>query len=217
LAPLNKRARAYRCTAVWLFTLTALVFPPAFAESASSLRATPESQIIQNQLADQDNLSRMRDEAMVRRFARAGLLVRVPHRTRYYYTHNIPPQYRYLRPWAKLFLDRLGQQYYARFGKPLRVTSLVRTVALQQAIGRRNPNAAPAYGPKRSSHLTGATLDISKVGMTDVEVDWMRQVLSSLSQDGCVYAIEEFNQATFHVMVLKKYLDCVRQRTQDER
>ena len=142
---------------------------------------------------------------MVRRFARAGLLVPVPSRTKYYYTRYIPAKYRYLRPWSKLFLDRLSRQYYARFRKKLRVTSLVRTVALQNAIRRRNKNAASPYGPRRSSHLTGATLDISKKGMGPAELAWMRRVLHSLKRKGYLYAVEEFQQPTFHIMVFRNY------------
>lgn len=177
----------------------------ALAEPANLLKASRSAQIAQNRRADKDDLSRMRDRAMVRRFARAGLLVKVPIRTRHYYLRNIPSSYRYLRPWSKLFLDRLSRQYYARFKKKLRVTSLVRTVAYQQSLRRRNPNAAAAYGIRRSSHLTGATLDISKKGMTSKELAWMRRVLSSLKKLGYLYAVEEFAQPSFHIMVYKNY------------
>lgn len=169
------------------------------------LRARWDSQIVQNQRADAYDLSRMRDAAMVQRFARAGLLVRVPSQSRSYYTRYIPAKYRYLRPWSKLFLDRLAAQYHARFGKKLRVTSLVRTVALQNSLRRRNGNAASPYGPRRSSHLTGATLDISKNGMSAREIAWMRTVLHTLKRSGYVYAVEEFEQPTFHIMVYKNY------------
>ncbi len=177
----------------------------SFAGSASLLRARWDSQVIQNKRADAENLSRMKNVAMVRRFAKAGLLVRVPRRTRYYYTRYIPSKYSYLRPWSKLFLDRLSRQYYARFKKKLRITSMVRTVALQNSIAKRNKNAAAAYGPRRSSHLTGATLDISKKGMNAKQLAWMRRVLHSLRQSGYLYAVEEFQQPTFHIMVHKKY------------
>ncbi len=179
--------------------------PAPAGASERLLRARWDSQIVQNRRADADNLSRMKNVAMVRRFVRAGLLVPVPHRTKYYYTRNIPAKYRYLRPWSKLFLDRLSRQYYARFRKKLRITSLVRTVALQNAIRRRNKNAASPYGPRRSSHLTGATLDISKKGMGPRELAWMRRVLHSLKQKGYLYAVEEFQQPTFHVMVYRNY------------
>lgn len=177
----------------------------ALAGDDGLLRASSDSQIAQNRRADADDLSRMTDVAMVRRFADAGLLVRVPSRTKYYYTRYIPAKYRYVRPWSKLFLDRLSQQYYARFRKKLRVTSLIRTVALQNSIGRRNKNAASAYGPRRSSHLTGATLDISKKGMSSREIAWMRRVLHSLHEKGYLYAVEEFRQPTFHIMVHRSY------------
>jgi hypothetical protein len=178
------------------------------------LRASWDSQIVQNRRADADDLSRMKDSAMVQRFAQAGLLVRVPSQSRSYYTRYIPSKYRYLRPWSKLFLDRLAAQYRARYGKKLRVTSLVRTVALQNSLRRRNGNAASPYGPRRSSHLTGATLDISKNGMSSREIAWVRMVLHTLKQRGYVYAVEEFEQPTFHIMVYKNYQEHVASLTQ---
>lgn len=185
----------------------------AWAEAALALVATRDSQLIQNRRADADNLSRMRDVAMVRRFHRAGYLVRVPSSSRHYYLKSVPANYRYLRPWSKLFLDRLSRQYHARFGKRLRVTSMVRTVQFQNALARRNGNAAAATGARASSHLTGATLDISKTPMTAAEVEWMRRVLASLKRQGVIYAVEEFQQPTFHIMVYKNYPEYVQRIT----
>ena len=191
--------------------LLAVVTPVAgVADSASLLRATRSSLTLENKRADTYDLSRMRDRTMVRRFARAGLLVSVSPRARFYYLRNIASSYRYLRPWSKLFLDRLGRQYYSRFKKKLRVTSLVRTVTYQNSLRRRNRNAAAAYGARRSSHLTGATLDISKKGMTGSEIAWMRRVLASLKQQNYLYAVEEFRQPTFHIMVYKDYPEYVK-------
>lgn len=193
-----------------LVLLTALLVPAVgSAASANLLRANRNSQVIQNKRADADDLSRMKDVAMVRRFTNAGLLVPVPHQTNHYYTRYIPGKYRYLRPWSKLFLDRLSSQYHRRFGKKMRITSMVRTVALQNSLRKRNSNAASPYGPKRSSHLTGATLDISKKGMTASEIRWMRQVLDSIKKKGYLYAVEEFNQPTFHIMVYRNYPEYV--------
>ena len=189
-----------------LFACVVVLSPiTAQASSRTLLKASSNSQVIQNKRADRDDLSRMKNVSMVRRFIRAGLLVRVPSRTRHYYTRYIPAKYSYLRPWSKLFLDRLSSQYYARFKKKLRVTSTVRTIALQNSIRKRNRNAASPYGPKRSSHLTGATLDISKAGMTSREIAWMRNVLHSVKKKGYLYAVEEFQQPTFHIMIYKNY------------
>lgn len=185
--------------------------------SAASLRATRESQIIQNQRADGDHLSRMENDTMAARWKRLELLAPIASKTSTYYLHNIPKSSRYLRPWAKLFLARLSRQYRSRFGKPLRVTSLLRTAQRQQALRRRNGNAAPVTGPKRSSHLTGASLDISKKGMSRAQRDWMRRVLLSLNDKGYVFAIEENQQPNFHVMVYRRYEEYVAKQVRKKR
>lgn len=174
-----------------------------------SLVADVSSQTIQNTHADDANLSRMANAAMVQRFARHGYLVPVSSRSRSYYLHAIRPSERYCRPWTKLFLDRLSSQYYARFHQRLRVTSLVRTVGSQERLARWNGNAADATGEERSSHLTGATIDISKKSMSPAGQEWLREVLYSLREEGYLYAIEEFYQPTFHIMVYPKYAQYV--------
>ena len=150
---------------------------------------------------------------MVQRWARLELLTRVKEKTRDYYLHAVPNDYRYLRPWAHLFLQRLASQFRTRFGRPLRVTSMLRTVSYQRSLARRNGNAAPSTGPKASVHLTGACLDISKKGMTRSQQSWVRNVLASLHAKKYLYAIEEFRQPTFHVLVHRRYEDYVAQRT----
>ncbi len=169
------------------------------------LIATASSQAIQNEKANTYDLSRMRNRAMIRRFYRAGLLDVVPTYTKYYYLHDIPRSYHYLRPWTKLFLDRLSREYYQRFRQRLRITSMIRTVVMQRRLIRMNPNAARATGPDRSSHLTGATLDISKRFMSYRGQVWMRHVLFRLAESGYLYAIEEFVEPCFHVMVYPNY------------
>lgn len=200
------------CTVAVLFVPFAL-----WAGSRTLLLADITSQVIQNTRADADNLSRMRDTTMVRQFAKNGYLVRVSSDNRYYYLHAVPTQLRYCRPWTKLFLDRLSREYYAKFKQRLRVTSLVRTVARQVRLSHTNGNAADAFGALRSSHLTGATLDISKHSMSAAERSWMRDVLYSLRKQGYLYAIEEFQEPTFHVMVYSNYPQYVKRITRDAR
>ncbi len=173
--------------------------------SGAGLRAKVGSQAIQNEKADGDNLSRMEDAAMTARWVRLELLEPVSSKTSTYYLHQVPAGNRYLRPWAKLFLSRLSRQYKARFGKPLRISSLLRSAEYQRTLQRRNGNAAAASGPKRSTHLTGAGLDISKKGMPARERAWLRGVLGSLRDKGYLYAIEEFQQPNFHIMVYREY------------
>lgn len=177
--------------------------------SAASLRADRSSQLIQNERADQDHLSRMEDLSMTQRWVRLELLEPIDEQTSHYYLHAVPDKNRYLRPWAKLFLMRLSRQFHARFRQPMRVTSLLRTADYQEALARRNGNAAAADGPKRSAHLTGACLDISKKGMSAAQQRWVRDVLSSLRTKGYLYAIEEYQQPVFHIMIHRNYEDYV--------
>jgi ribosomal protein S19E (S16A) len=86
----------------------------------------------------------------------------------------------------------------------------VRTVSSQLRLARWNENAADATGDDRSSHLTGATIDISKRWMSPAGQEWIREVLYSLREAGYIYAIEEFYQPTFHIMVYPKYAQYVK-------
>lgn len=203
--------------AVFVFLLFLPVVSWAGDRDRTMLLADETSPTVQNGQADSDNLSRMHSAAMLKRFTRSGYLVRVPASSSHYYIHNVPSAYRYSRPWTKLFLTRLSQQFHSKFGHRLRVTSLVRTEARQLQLARRNPNAAEVNGPMRSSHLTGATIDISKRFMSESEKQWMRDVLFSLRQQGYLYAIEEFNQPTFHIMVYRSYPHYVKLVTRTRR
>lgn len=191
----------------WFFWITCALLTSAcvWASDRAVLIADATSQAVQNARADSENLSRMTDFRMLRSFERSGRLVAVPSSTSDYYVNAIPAAYRYCRPWTKLFLMRISQQFQEQFGDRLRVTSLVRTAGRQRALERTNGNAAEASGPERSSHLTGATIDISKRFMSPAEQQWMRDTLYSLREAGYVYAIEEFWQPTFHVMVYRSY------------
>ncbi|MBG99393.1 MAG: hypothetical protein CMN58_03475 [Solibacterales bacterium] len=193
----------------WISILVLLCQVAGTAASRSSLRAKADSQLLQNKRADRDHLSRMVDREMVDSWARLKLLVPVASKTRSFYLHKIPTQYRYVRPWTKLFLDRISSQFYRRFKRPLRITSLTRTVHYQNQLSRRNSNAASPYGAKRSSHLTGASLDISKKGLSGAQVSWLRRVLLSLHQKEYLFAIEEFYQPNYHVMVYRHYPEYV--------
>jgi hypothetical protein len=197
-----------------LIALAALsVLAPAARAQSRQLTANGSSQIIQNVEADRQDLTRMVDAAMIARFAGSGFLVPVHEESSHYQVDTVASAYRYTRPWTKLFLDRLSTQYSSRFGKKLRVTSLVRSVDHQKQLARRNGNAAEADGPKQSSHLTGATIDISKRFMSAKEQRWMRNLLVSLKNAGYLYAIEERQQPVFHVMVYKNYPEYVRRLT----
>jgi hypothetical protein len=57
----------------------------------------------------------------------------------------------------------------------------------------------------RSTHLTGASVDVSKQPLSVAEIRWLRVVLSRLADRGVLHAVEEFVQPHFHVMVFRQY------------
>ena len=68
-----------------------------------------------------------------------------------------------------------------------------------------NGNAADAEGDIVSPHLTGATVDLAKSGMTASQKAWMRRALLPLEQSGVIDVEEEFRQACFHITVYKEF------------
>jgi hypothetical protein len=155
--------------------------------------------------ATTERLSRMRTRATLERFLGAGLLVRVPPEGRGFRVAGVPDWRRVARPWTRRFVQQLGAALHELFGGRLRVTALTRTEAVQAALATWNGNAAPARGAVASTHLTGASVDLSKVEHSDVELAWLRLVLGRLAARGVVSAIEEFAQPHFHVMVFRAY------------
>src|SRR6185437_2867656 len=93
-----------------LFVLMSTAAIRAAVAARSGLVATAASQRIQHRRADAQNLSRLRNARMVLRFRHLGLLVPVRTSTPWYYLHAIPSKLRYLRPWARLCLTRLGRE-----------------------------------------------------------------------------------------------------------
>jgi hypothetical protein len=112
---------------------------------------------------------------------------------------------RYCRRWTREFLEDISEAYYHQFGKPLWVTSLVRTVEQQHRLRRSNRNAAPADGDITSSHLAGIAVDVGKAPMLPRERHWFDQYVLELQQQGLVEAAEERRQACYHIMVSDKY------------
>lgn len=177
----------------------------AMAPRMRALRARPGNLRRENAAATHDRLTRMRDRGMVRRFTRSGHLVPIALETSTYYVTGVSAALRVARPWTRRFIEHLARAVHASFGIRLKITSLTRTEARQRAIGRTNGNAAPARGPARSTHLTGASVDISKAPFSALEIDWLRSALRRLTAARLVHAIEEFAEPHFHVLVRRAY------------
>ena len=160
----------------------------------------------QNEKAEAEGLERIEDEYdLTDRIARK-LLVPVPVSASLTVNGNLPEHHRYCRSWTARFLADLARAHAAQFHGPLEVSSAVRTVEYQKRLMAVNGNAAAAEGDIVSPHLTGATIDIAKSGLSRQEIGWMRSWLQPLQAAGKIDVEEEFQQACFHITVYKSYV-----------
>jgi hypothetical protein len=170
------------------------------------LRGSYDSLVRQNEKSESEGLERIEDDDDLRDRIAQKLLVPVPASTALTVNGNLPEDRRYCRPWTATFLTNLARAHAAQFHQPLEVNSAVRTVAYQKQLMATNGNAAPAEGDIASPHLTGATIDIAKQGLTRQELGWMRAWLLPLQTAGKIDVEEEFQQACFHITVYKSYV-----------
>ena len=165
-----------------------------------------ESLVRQNERTEADGLSRIEDDAELNELRREKALVAVPVNASLRINEGLPVNRRYCRPWTAKFLIDLARAHATRFHRPLQVNSAVRTVAYQRRLIEINGNAAPAEGDIASPHLSGATIDIAKKGLSMSEVAWMRGYLLPLQMAGKLDVEEEFYQSCFHITVYKSYV-----------
>ncbi len=169
------------------------------------LRGSYESLVRQNDRNEQEGLERIQDDDAIAAMLINKQLVALPVTIGMRVDERLAEDRRYCRPWTADFLIALGRVHYDRFHSPLQVNSAVRTVAYQRHLLLVNGNAAPAEGDVASPHLTGATIDIAKKGLSPSEVGWMRAYLLPLQAAGKIDVEEEFEQACFHITVYKGY------------
>jgi hypothetical protein len=170
------------------------------------LRGSYESLLRQNQRTEADGLERIQDDEDLADRINRGMLVPVPASSALTVNGSLPENRRYCRPWTASFLDDLARAHAAQFRDPVLVSSAVRTVAFQKQLMRTNGNATSAEGDIASPHLTGATIDIAKHGMSAQEIGWMRAWLLPLQEAGMIDVEEEFQQSCFHITVYKSFV-----------
>jgi hypothetical protein len=169
------------------------------------LKGSHESLVRQNVRSHEDGLSRIEDDADLVALRRSRDLVPLPATSALVVDERLPANRRFCRPWAADFLTELSRIHYGRFHRPLQVNSAVRTVEYQRHLELVNGNAAPAEGDNASPHLTGATIDIAKKGLSTDEIGWFRAYLMPLQMAGKIDVEEEFYQACFHITVYRSY------------
>ena len=169
------------------------------------LRGSAESLARQNEKSDAEGLERILDDDDLNDRIAHGMLVPVPVSAALAINGNLPQNRRYCRPWTAAFLADLARAHQAQFHGPLEVSSAVRTVEYQKRLMGTNGNAAQAEGDVVSPHVTGATIDIAKDGLSPREIYWMRSHLLTLQNEDKIDVEEEFQQACFHITVYKSY------------
>ncbi len=171
----------------------------------TSLRGSLASLERQNDRLEAEGLERIEDEADLAARIADKLLVPIPISSALTVNPDLEENHRYCRPWTAKFLADLARAHEAAFHRSIEVSSAVRTVEYQKRLERTNGNAAPAEGDLVSPHLTGATVDIAKKGLSRAEMAWMRRQLMGLEALGKIDVEEEFKQACFHITVYKGY------------
>ena len=170
------------------------------------LRGSSDSLARQNDRIEAEGLERIEDDQDLHARIQNGFLVPLPVSAKLAVSESLPVDRRYCRPWTAVFLTDLARAHAAMFHKPLEVSSAVRTVEYQKRLMVTNGNAAPAEGDIVSPHVTGATIDLAKQGMSRQQLGWLRRWLLGLEQAGKIDVEEEFRQACFHITVYKSYL-----------
>jgi hypothetical protein len=176
------------------------------AEMPPPMRGSLTSLERQNERAEAEGLERIEDEDDLSDRIARRFLVPVPVSAALTVNRDLPAHHRYCRPWTARFLTDLARAHAVQFHSSLEVSSAVRTVEYQKRLMAVNGNAAAAEGDVVSPHLTGATIDIAKSGMSHQEIGWMRAWLMPLQKAGTIDVEEEFQQACFHISVYRNYV-----------
>jgi uncharacterized protein YcbK (DUF882 family) len=166
---------------------------------------TPDSLILQNEAIDAMRLPRIRDDRQLRLLVAEGALVPVTRNQYVAISCKLEAKRRYVKPFVDEFLQELGREYFAQFGKPVQVNSAVRTMRTQMKLLRINRNAAPDHGEKASAHLAGVAVDLQRRGLTPEQIRFIQQRLLPLVQAKMLIVEEEIKQPCFHIVVTGNY------------
>jgi len=104
----------------------------------------------------------------------------------------------FIRPQAREVLLEIAKDYHQQFGRPLPVTSMIRTQRYQKRLGRVNRNATPVELPP---HTTGMAFDLSYKFMAPDEQNFIMEEVARLKEGGRVEALRE-RRNHFHIYVL---------------
>lgn len=110
---------------------------------------------------------------------------------------------RMFNPTAKPILLGLADAYYQQFKRPLRVTSLVRSIDYQIYLNKDNPNSYIVRGEgSLPPHTSGCAFDLARKFMSADEQNFVMNKLAELEKAQKLDALIEYGaNACFHVFI----------------
>lgn len=104
---------------------------------------------------------------------------------------------------AKPILKELADAYFQRFGRPLRVTSLTRSMDYQILLNANNPNSFKVRGEGAlPPHTSGAAFDLARKHMPAEEQNFVMAKLAEMEREGKLDALIEYGvNACFHIFI----------------
>lgn len=163
---------------------------------------------LHNAVADRCGVERIKTLERTNKLARQGYLAPVPAETPHYW-NAAQPEFRYLLPVAKEFLEEIAREFYSRFGAPLKITEMMRDEEYQKKLVRSRVFGASSNADCRipsqcTLHFTGLAFDISKMNiskkpMTWKQIKWIVNFLKKAAKRGKISFFPE--SSNFHVTV----------------
>lgn len=110
---------------------------------------------------------------------------------------------RMFNPRAQPILKELADAYHGRFGRPLRVTSLTRSMDYQILLNSGNANSFKVRGEgSLPPHTSGCAFDLARKHMTADEQNMVMSKLAEMERDGKLDALIEYGvNACFHIFI----------------
>jgi hypothetical protein len=201
MAPPTRLPRMGACVLVALATLT--VAPTILPAEAASLRGSRAAMIQQNHVAKDHGLTFFRTAADIHAAVESGELVELTGNADYEVASFV--SHPYLVPAAKLFVERLAQQYRAECGQKLVVTSATRPSGNQP----RNSHAL-------SVHPAGMAIDF-RVSDSASCRSFLESSILALERQGVLNGIREFRPPHYHIALFPEpYLAHVERQRAEE-
>ena len=104
---------------------------------------------------------------------------------------------------AKPILIELAEHYYAKYNRPLRVTSLTRSMDYQIGLNATNANSFKVRDENAlPPHTSGCAFDLARKHMPAEEQNFVMQKLADMEHQGRLDALIEYGaNACFHVFI----------------